>query len=304
MSIYNNILKAIEEEIEKCSKPKIIQDLPHDLRSQNIDEMKERFNALVEKINELEQEKFDMENNGRYEDDLNELYADSEFIDFWNEDREKWKEAIDKFEKEDKVRLDRKRELIKEIQEEWDGLKENYDTSSLRTLGGQVDHIINFLDDTFKPSSGGNFVGTSEIPAISVLQDEMIPYNVLIKEGGGRYDSYFYDMYNTSGKNNKWGFNEDLKDIKRLNKDGSLDGIISKMEEIKESPRAVQNEAKKYVVMKENYDSFNQRYDYETHKDSMKLNEVQQRYVDLGKDLDSLYDEADALANHLRKMES
>ena len=300
MSIYNNILKAIEEEIEKCSKPKIIQDLPHDLRSQNIDEMKERFNALVERINELEDEKWEIEE--KHGDELNVFSTDVDFISYWEEDRDKWKEDIKKFEEEDKVRLDRKMQLIDEIQKEWDELKENYDISSLSTLGGEVDSDIRFLKDTFKETkkNGG------KVPAISVLQDEEIPYSALVKDDGvgGKYDSYFDGEYNTFGKDNKWSFNESLKDIKRLNKDGSLDGIISKMEEIKESPRTVQNDAKKYVIMKENYNSLNRKYKKETNKDSMKLNPTQQKYKKIQQDLNSLYDEADAMAAHLNKMES
>ena len=56
MNIYNEILKAIEEELDKCSKPKYIQDLPVDLRSNDQTLLGERLDALQKMEDEAREE--------------------------------------------------------------------------------------------------------------------------------------------------------------------------------------------------------------------------------------------------------
>lgn len=282
-------LEKLFDDIIKCT-PDYIQELPYDLRTNDVEKLTERFDEIDNRLSELEEE-------------LDELDYDTDGTDFnlyeyWKEDREEWKASIDKFENEDTPRLERKMQLIDEIKAEWETLKGNYDTSSLKTLGGQVDTEINNLDSVFTVYTSGS----TKVPPISVLQDEIIPYDLVVKNtgGGGRYMTYFGDDYNTIGKDNKWTFNLYLNNIKRLNKDGSLDGIISKMEEIKSSPRKVQNEAKKYTIMKEHYDRLEGNYQSQGGDDPYdKTQDPLSDYSRVKREYDDLLEEAKRTYNKL-----
>ena len=57
--LRNLIIKSVEENVvekEKCSKPKIIQDLPHDLRTNDKDELNERLSEARKLYNYTESE--------------------------------------------------------------------------------------------------------------------------------------------------------------------------------------------------------------------------------------------------------
>lgn len=58
MTTYDNILRAIKDELEKCSKPKYIQDLPYDLRTRDSGKLNERLEA-IQKLEDETQEEYD-----------------------------------------------------------------------------------------------------------------------------------------------------------------------------------------------------------------------------------------------------
>lgn len=57
MTVYDEIVKAIEEELEKCSKPKYITDIPGDLRTTNPDILTQRVGKLETLLYETRDER-------------------------------------------------------------------------------------------------------------------------------------------------------------------------------------------------------------------------------------------------------
>lgn len=309
-SLYDkNIIT--KELYEKCGKPKVVQGLPGDLRTNDTDKLEVRLNAIHDKMSEIEKDLNDLgyetgfyldveeeyNPDDKYDSDgrLKNMSDDYRYTEYYLNDRVKWKKDIDKFEKEDKPRLERKLSLLDDAKKEWENIKNDFpDYETDWSDGWYINGIINHAKDYFWESG--------DVPQISVLQDESIPYNNLIKDTmSERYEFYFGDNYNTIGMDNKWRFKNDLDSLKKYNsKYGNLDNIVEIFQEVYDSPRKVQNEAKKYFIMKETYTRFEE--DFQRLGGEDEANRLIDRWnkIDgLKKDSQSLMDETLRIRNKL-----
>ncbi len=240
------------DEVIKCT-PEIIQDLPYDLRTNDWNKLNERWLAIDDKLSSIEMR---MEELGEDADVDLDLYYN------WRNDREEWKNFIDNFEAEDKPRLEAKRQLVKDIQKEWNRLKKNYDTDNPSDKGYNADVEIEHLDSLFKGDFYSNYLNYGDkVPPISVLQGEDVSYDKVVdRKEWAKWDTYFGDVENARANDRKRDLAFVKSELKKLNTDGKLDGLIDKLDELGQSERSVQNDAKKYVIMKGHYPILEGRY--------------------------------------------
>lgn len=228
-------MEVIDEspvEDEKCSKPKYIQALPGDGRTNDVDILKERQTAIKDGMNEVTDEIDGATHDLDLLEETEGAFYDY-FLENWKNDKSGWKNIIDTFEKDDAPRKKEKQELVKEFNNEWKSIKDDLPNNASK------ENIELYMGDLNKMFNDTSVVS----PAFINLGKYASGVDNVYTDIG---EMEFHSEYNDSVKRLRGAINK-LPENKR----GALKDIFDK---ITDSPKGVKNKEHEYQAIKYQYE--------------------------------------------------